>query len=64
MRPCVCTVNCTATWTFRDKQQQQSRLFFRLNVYIDVENGEREKKQKRSILLEEKPENFIGMVRK
>ena len=25
---------------------------------------EREKKQKRSILLEEKPENFIGMVRK
>ena len=50
--------NCAATRTFREKKQQQSRVFLRLsfNVYTDIDNRERararDKKQRRRILLE------------
>ena len=55
---------------FREKRQQQSRVFFRLsfNVYTDLDNRERprarDKKQRRRILLEKQHENFISLVGK
>ena len=62
--------NCVATRTFREKKQQQSRVFLRLsfNVYTDIDNRERararDKKQRRRILLEKQHGSFISAVRK
>ena len=60
-----------ATRTFREKKYNNNKAdsFFRLNfnVYINVDKRERararDKKQRRSISLEEKRENFIAVVR-
>ena len=66
--PRILTVNRTATRTFRDKKQQQSHSFFRLNfnVYIDVDNRERardrEIKNKRDQFCW-KHENFMAVLR-
>ena len=56
---------------FREKKQQQSRVFLRLsfNVYTDVDiNRERararDKKQRRRILLGKQHDSFISAVRK
>ena len=58
--PCVSTVNCIA--------KPDSFFPLNFNVFVGVENRERarerDKKQKRSFLLEEKHESFITAVRK
>ena len=54
--------------TFREKKQQQSRVFFDVifYVYTHVDNRERirasDSKQGRRISLEEKQENFMAAV--
>ena len=59
-----------ATWTFRQKKQQQGRVFFDLILYVYTHVDKRERarasdlKQRRRISLEEKHENFIVAVRK
>ena len=59
-----------AARTFREKKQQQSRVFFDVifHVYTNVDNRERARasdwKQRRWISLEEKHENFIVAGRK
>ena len=60
-----------AARTFRkEKQQQQSRVFFDVifDIYTHVDNRERAReidwKQRRRISLEEKHENFIAAPRK
>ena len=60
-----------AARTFRkEKQQQQSRVFFDVifDIYTHVDNRERARaidwKQRRRISLEEKHENFIAPPRK
>ena len=56
--------------TFREKKQQQSRVFFDIifDVYTHVGNRERVRasdcKQRRRISLQEKHENVIAAVRK
>ena len=59
-----------AAQTFREKKQQQSRVFFKVifGVYAHADNRERTRasdwKQRRRISLEEKQENFIEAVGK
>ena len=43
MRPCVCTVIAQPHGLLEINNNNRADYFFRLNVYIDVENGEREK---------------------